>query len=139
MYRCHLLEFLYYHIYDKEGKKITVNCNIGVCNLRNYTSTTNWTWGYKKKGNKKIKSAPRRRNFCCYPYGRQNWTFGASKSHTFDKPILSFCHSVPTFKSRHECLGCGLTVQPWRNIRYVGYLSLIQTKSNIKNWKKQGY
>ena len=52
--------------------------------------------------------------------GDGNELFKVASSNTFDQSILGFCHSVPNFMSRYECLGCNLTVQSCCSIRYIG-------------------
>ena len=52
--------------------------------------------------------------------GDGNEFFKIPSSNTFNQSILGFCHSVPNFKSRSKCFGCGLTVQPCYNIHCVG-------------------
>ena len=52
--------------------------------------------------------------------GDGNELFQVPGSNTFDQSILDFCYSGPNFRSRYECLRCGLTVQPYCSIRCVG-------------------
>ena len=52
--------------------------------------------------------------------GDGNELFEVPSLNTFDQSILGFCHNVPNFRNRFECLSCSLTIQPCCNIRYVG-------------------